>query len=118
MILRMVQDFIFLLLIDVLIQLIEIGCHTISPIFLTHLSTIPIVHFAHSLEAAYSYMEILSGSISNEDKRTQCLQILLQDWYSFTTTSYVQAEYTSINDQLNQLSKLVFFSLYQLIIDI
>lgn len=112
MIQKMVQDSLFLLSIDVLIQLIEIGCHTISPVFLTHLSTIPIAHYAHSLETAYSYIEILSGSISNEDKRTQCLQILLQDWYTFTTTSYVQAEYTSINDQLNQLSTLVIFSLY------
>lgn len=109
MIRMMVLLFLFLFILDVLLQLIEIGCRSISSLFLSHLATIPIVHFTHSLEAAYSYMEILSGSISNEEKRVTCLQILLQDWYSFTTSSYVQSEYTCINDQLNQLSKLVFF---------
>lgn len=96
------------LCVDVLVQLIQNGSQCLSADFIKVLANIPTNHFRHTLEASFSFMEIIAGCISDTQKKEQSLQALLRDWYAYTTTEFVTNEYNEINDLLNRLSNSVF----------
>lgn len=97
-------------MIDVFVHLIELGCQSIGSEFRSLLVKLPVSHFRHSLETSFSYMEIITGCVTDPQKKIQCLQALLKDWFDYTTQSYVEAEYSEVNALLNQVSVIVSIS--------
>lgn len=52
-------------------------------------------------------MEIIAGCVTNVQKKERCLNILLKDWFEYTTKYFVENEYNTINSLVNQISKQV-----------
>ena len=96
-------------MVDVFVYLIHLGCQWITSEFRSLLFKLPITHFRHSLETSFSYMEIITGCVSDSQKKIQCLQSLLKDWFDYITQSYVEAEYSEVNALFNQVSTFVSF---------
>ena len=86
-----------------LCALLEAGCTAIAPAFTACLERIPTASVKHALETAFGYMEILLAGVHQPEVKQKCFVCLLKGWSEYFTSTFVENEYTEMNELLNRV---------------